>query len=278
MDTVVDEHLVVRPGRRLRSVVPQVSGWQQAGVAPDVHQGLPSPWLTVIVTLHDPLVVASHPDPGQPAGEYQALVAGLHTTPAVVTHAGRQSGVQLAIHPLAARALLGVPAGELAGRDEHAADVVGTWADQVQDRVRSAPGWAARFAVVESELAARLGTTEPAPELRRAWVLLVGGRGTVAEVADDVGWSPRRLHARCRAELGLSPQELRRVARFDRARRAVAAGRPLATVAVEEGYTDQAHLSRDFTRFAGLPPGRWSSAQRRSVQDPATARPAGSAA
>jgi len=63
------------------------------------------------VTLDDPLTVSEHPDPRQGPGQYVSLVGGLHTTPALITHEGRQSGIQLALSPLGARALLGLPAG-----------------------------------------------------------------------------------------------------------------------------------------------------------------------
>ncbi len=274
MPDVVDEFVTVR--HRVPRLA-ALSGWVQAGTAPQVHRGLPSPWLTVIVTLDDPLVVAAHPDPAQPAGRYDALVGGLHTRPALIAHDGRQSGVQLSVHPLTAGGLLGVPAGELADRDEHAADVLGPWVDRLQDRLRGAAGWPGRFAVVADELAARPHRAVAA-ELVCAWYLLTRTATPVAEVAADVGWSTRRLHARCRAETGLAPQELRRVARFDRARRALAAGAPPSVVAAVHGYTDQSHLTRDFVRFSGLPPRRWLAAERRSVQDPAPGPAAGSPA
>jgi hypothetical protein len=86
-------------------------------VPPGRHRGLPSPYLTLIITLDDPLTVSAHPDPADPPGDYVTLAGGLHTTPALITHPGRQSGVQLALSPLGARAVLGRPAGELAGID-----------------------------------------------------------------------------------------------------------------------------------------------------------------
>ena len=90
-----------------------------------MHRGLPSPWLTFIVTLDEPLVMAAHPDPAQPPGTFDVLVGGLHTAPALISHEGSQSGIQLAVSPLAARALLGMPASELASIDVHGADILG---------------------------------------------------------------------------------------------------------------------------------------------------------
>ena len=55
--------------------------------------------------MDDPLTVAVHPEPGRGPQEYSALLGGLHTSPALITHPGRQSGVQVGLDPLAARAL-----------------------------------------------------------------------------------------------------------------------------------------------------------------------------
>lgn len=100
-----------------------------------------------------------------------------------------------------------------------------------------------------------------------------GGRLPVAEVARRIGWSPRHLEQRFRAETGLGPKEAARVVRFDRARRAlasrVAAGRApdLAALAVAGGFADQAHLTREWRAFSGLPPTRWLAAEFGFVQD-----------
>src|SRR2546429_406893 len=123
---------------------------------PGLPRGLPSPCLTVIFTLHERLVVAGHPDPGQAPGRYNTLAGGLHTAPAMITHEGAQSGVQLAVSPLGARALLGVPAGELASIDVDGTDVLGSLASEIQDRLLAAATWPERFAVLDELLLARM--------------------------------------------------------------------------------------------------------------------------
>jgi AraC-like DNA-binding protein len=63
------------------------------------------------------------------------------------------------------------------------------------------------------------------------------------------------------------------VARFDRARRAVAArvGRgaaaDLAGLAASTGFADQAHLTREWRALSGLSPTRWLAAEVGFVQD-----------
>src|SRR3712207_3086353 len=110
---MLDQHVRARPSPPLRPHVGWYSGYRQAAVAPGRHRGLPSPYLTLIFTIDDPLVVAAHPDPRQAPGRYDALVGGLHVQHALITHDGFQSGVQVALHPLACRSLLGLPAAEL---------------------------------------------------------------------------------------------------------------------------------------------------------------------
>ncbi|WP_424216615.1 helix-turn-helix domain-containing protein (plasmid) [Streptomyces sp. BI20] len=278
----VDEYRVVRPHPALRPWVASLTGYRQRGLAPAEHLGLPSPYLTLILTLHEPLTVRVHPDPRQPAAVHDALLGGLHTRPALVTHDGAQSGVQIALGPLGARVLLGLPAGELAGLDLAAADVLGDWAERLRVRMLAAPDWPARFDAVDAALLDLLtrraaDRARPAsPEVVEAWRLLRASAGALpaAALADRVGWSGRHLASRFRAEIGLTPKVAGRVVRFDRARRllaARAAGAPgtaagLGVLAADCGYFDQAHLAREFRAFAGLPPSEWLSREFRSVQ------------
>jgi AraC-like DNA-binding protein len=281
----VDESVRGVPAPALRPFIAGYSGYRQAGVAPARHRGLPSPYLTVIFTLDDPLVLAAHPDPRQPPGSYRTLVGGLHTSPALVTHQGRQSGIQLMLSPLGARALFGMPAGELASLDVDGPAVLGALADQIVERIREEPCWPGRFAVLDRMLTARLGTSPAGPAVRagasgvsaevgHAWRRLLAADGpfNVSALAAETGWSDRHLRNRFREETGLTPKTAARVMRFDRARRRLQAQaapgeRPvLATVAADCGYYDQAHLAREFRELAGCPPSAWLAEEFRNVQ------------
>ncbi|HEY4461787.1 MAG TPA: helix-turn-helix domain-containing protein [Streptosporangiaceae bacterium] len=266
-----------RPPPALRPYVRSYSGYRQAGLAPGRHRGLPSPYLTLIVTLDEPLAIVTHPDPRQPASRHDVLVGGLHTAPALITHHGHQSGIQLSVTPLGARALLGVPAGELAQIDLHGHEVLGALAGELRERVRAAATWAGRFAVLDEMLIGQVSAQRAGPmraEVAYVWQKLLAERGEVAisGLADETGWTSRHLGARFRAETGLSPKEAARVVRFDRARRLlqrrVTAGAPpaLAGLAAACGYYDQAHLAREFRGLAGCAPSRWLAEEFRNVQ------------
>lgn len=272
-----------RPAPPLRPIVAGYIGYREAGVAPGRHRGLPSPNLTLIVTLDDPLVVATHPDPRTPPARYDALVGGLHTVPALITHDGWQSGIQVSLSPLGARALLGLPAGELGGADRHAVDVLGPFAEELRERVLAATGWVARFTVLDELLMRRVNAEARVhPEVVRAWrrLLATAGARPVSALAREVGWSSRYLSQRFAVEIGLSPKAAARVVRFDRARRllqrqtGMGGEFTLAALAATSGYYDQAHLAREFGQFAGCSPSQWLREEFRNVQAmPGTALP-----
>ena len=290
---VVDEHHRYLPAEPLRRYVAAYTGYRQRGLAPARHRGLPSPYLTLIFTLDEPLTIEAHPDPGQPPGEFGTLLGGLHSVPALITHAGAQSGIQVALRPLGARALLGLPAGEIAALDLPAEAVLGGVCAELRDRVRAAAGWPERFAVLDEILLRSAGLRSAglrsaglgwvgsspgiAPEVSWAWrqLLRAGGALHVSELAAGTGWSGRHLTSRFRAEIGLTPKAAARVIRFDRARRLLVrkltaatadGGYLLADLAADCGYFDQAHLAREFRALAGCPPSQWLAEEFRNVQ------------
>lgn len=250
-------------------------GYRYEGFDPGTHTGMPGPSLTFIISLGDPVDIVGMPGV-QPPGRFQAFVGGLHTGPARIAHDGTQYGVAVDLTPLGARALYGMPAGELAAQVVDLDEVLGPGARSLPDRLASLATWGERLAVLDAVLDATAraadGTTAPPPEVGAAFRLLVdsGGRADVGRVADAVGWSRRHLAERFRTEIGLAPKATARVARFDRARRLVARRRhrTLADVAAEAGYADQAHFNREFRELAGRTPREWLAEELPSVQDP----------
>jgi AraC-like DNA-binding protein len=276
--TIIDERCRRAPAEPLRPYVAWYAGNRQRGLAPARHRGLPSPYLTLIFTLDEPITMAAHPDPGQPPGEFGTLLGGLHRTPALIAHEGAQSGIQLALRPLGTRMLLGLPAGELADIDIPAETVLGGVGAELHDRVRRASGWRERFAVLDEMLLGIMGrlvaaAPDVAPEVGWAWHRLLRSAGLlrVSALAAETGWSSRHLTSRFRTEIGLTPKAAARVIRFTRTRQllaaqAVAGQLRLAELAVTCGYFDQAHLAREFRALAGCPPSRWLAEEFRNVQ------------
>jgi AraC-like DNA-binding protein len=267
----VNEHAQARPSPGLRPYVAFYSGYRQSGLPPGSHRGLPSPYMTLILTLDDPLMVATHPDHRQAPARYDALIGGLHLTPATIEHAGRQSGVQVAVNPLGCRALFGLPAGELANVDTDFAAVVGEpVVAELRERLCAEATWAGRFAAMDDMLSRLVGAgnEQAHPDIAYVFQRLLdrGGAVPVGALTDEVGWSARHLTNRFRAEVGLRPKEAARVTRFDRVRRRLAPGVRLADVAAGAGYFDQAHLAREFHALAGCSPSQWMADEIGFVQ------------
>jgi AraC-like DNA-binding protein len=275
VETIVDGAIGV-PAPPLRPFVARYTGYWLDGFPPGRHQGLPSGSLTVVLSLGPSVDLAVMPTPAQAPASFDALVAGLHAAPVTIVYGPSQRGIQLDVTPLGARALFGLPAGALASTVLGLDELVGRPAGGCIERLREAPSWGARFAIVDELLQSLLRAgpdiaTGLAPEVIEAWRMLVasGGGVEITSVAHEVGWSRRHLAQRFHHELGLSPKQAARVLRFDRARRRI--GRPgpchLAEVALSCGYFDQAHLTREFRELAGMTPTAWRNEQLPSVQD-----------
>lgn len=84
----------------------------------------------------------------------------------------------------------------------------------------------------------------------------------IASLADTLGLSTRQLERRFSDELGASPKQMASLLRFRRALAAMRVGQPdFAAIALQCGYADQAHLVREFARYAGSPPGRFVASE-----------------
>ncbi|MQW75336.1 helix-turn-helix domain-containing protein [Nocardioides sp. dk4132] len=232
--------------------------------APGVHRGLPGTTLTLVLPVGEPLDVGWAGSTASRARRW-STVSGLHAQPAQIHHDGHQAGVQLALTTAGARALLGVPAAALAGTLAELEDVVPELRHLPERLAAARP--AERAAVVEGALLARLyrPVDPPRPEVGRALAALTRGL-RVEEAAAEVGYSRRHLATLVRAECGLTPRDVRRLARFERARAGLGRA-PLAEVAHRCGYADQAHLTREWVALAGCPPTTWLREEFPFLQD-----------
>lgn len=92
---------------------------------------------------------------------------------------------------------------------------------------------------------------------------------TIAAAAHAIGAAPTQLARSFTAMFGIAPHAYVLGRRLEAARERILAGQPLADVAAEVGFHDQAHLSHRFARFLGTTPGRYRSATT-TVSDGAT--------
>jgi AraC-like DNA-binding protein len=188
---------------------------------------------------------------------FGSFAGGLYARPVRVRHEGLSRGVQFDLEPPAVQALLGVPAGELRERTVSLEALLGADAARLAERLHEARDAPARFAALDEVLLRRMARARvaAAPDVDRAWALLraSGGRIRVEALARALGCSRRHLATRFAEEVGASPKVAARLIRFEAARRALGSV-PLARLAAEHGFADQAHLAREFRALGGAPP------------------------
>lgn len=268
---------VVAPTRIAPGVTSMV-GYRALEVPETVHRGLPSSMLTFIVSLDDGVEAAPTVDALASSRPNPLVLGGLHVRASHVLQRRAQAGVQLAVHPLASRALFGVPSAELPVTAYDGIDVLGRRAIELAERVAEARQWPKVFATVADYLVdarRRRDDVTVRPEVAYAWHLMerTQGRIPLGVLADRVGVSARWMTALFQREVGRSPKTVSMLMRFQHATARIAAsarrnGRvDLAAVAADTGYWDQAHLTREFGRFAGLPPRAWLTEEFRNIQD-----------
>jgi AraC-like DNA-binding protein len=237
-------------------------GFRDDAPAPTVRREPPSAVVPLVLDLGAGWRV------GAPAAGYRprhlaGFAAGLHDAYALTEPAGPTTGIQINLSPLGARRLLRVPMYELANDVVPLEDLLGGWVEELRDRLAGAGSWAERFAAADAALGAPLlGGGGVSEGVEWIWRQLesTDGRTSIGTLAWKLGWSRKRLAARFREEVGLTPKAAARVLRFqalvERLRRR--AGRPpaWADLALESGYCDQSHLVREVGRLAGVTPRR----------------------
>jgi AraC-like DNA-binding protein len=203
------------------------------------------------------LIVSFGPQMDVDGRRFTSFVAGVHDTPALTEHGGEGHGLEVYFSPLGARRFFGMPMGELTRQVVELEDLIGREAGELAERLYDVSDWSARLAMLERVVAKRVLAAPPlSSELEWAWRRLHRSDGAVpiAALADELGWSRRHLSASVGRELGMPPKALARILRFERAVARLRDGAPLADVALESGYYDQAHFNRDFRAFAGTTP------------------------
>jgi AraC-like DNA-binding protein len=183
-----------------------------------------------------------------------AFVAGPDTRPVVGPATPGAVLVGARFRPGAGGPALAQPLDELRDLRVDVADLLPTLARRLDPDLTPAAALR-QLALAAGELA----EARPPDTLVRAVARrLSDPRARSATVAEELGLSERQLLRRCLASVGYGPKTLQRVLRFRRfLRRLDEAGddAELASLAADCGFADQAHLTRECSRLAGLSPG-----------------------
>jgi AraC-like DNA-binding protein len=209
--------------------------------------------------------ILPHPNVNLAFEESGAAVFGVDRRLFARRISGRGKALGVRFAPGGFRPFWDGPVCRLTDRTVPAAEVFGTAVAAAQQRIMSAPDDAAMVSGAQDFLAAVLPDRDPVAESVAELVRLISADPSLTRVdrlAAVTGLSVRRLQRLFAEYVGVGPKWVMRRARLhDAAERAdhgdVA---DWAAFAAELGYSDQAHLTRDFTAIIGVPPTRYAQA------------------
>lgn len=237
-------------------------------VKPAREHVLPTGLMHLVFRLSGPGVrIFDHAADGTGRQLGQALVggprAGFYAKDVVAP--SHSVGVQLL--PGAAQALLGLPADELAGQHVSLEDLWGNHAELMREQLLAAATPQETLHRLEALLLQRL-RAGPAQQAHPVVVQALRQFEAGMRVEDAVarsGYSHRQFIRVFSQAVGLGPKLYCRLQRFQKALPLLQGPLELAAVAMEAGYSDQPHLSREFREFAGLTPEQYRLARPASA-------------
>jgi AraC-like DNA-binding protein len=198
------------------------------------------------------------------------FIVGPMPTAEVIEVASEVDLFGVRFRPGGAHRFLATPLHELLGSRVTASDL-GIDGDALADELWHTDG-RQRVAVVDRFLFARLRRVRPSALRDEALTVravahfrATRGGASVSAVAAALGVGTRRLERAFDGNVGLRPKALARVLRF---RQLVAmmgrVERPnWATIALQAGYADQAHMIREFRTLSGVTPSQYHEERRR---------------
>lgn len=190
-----------------------------------------------------------------------SFAAGLYAGPVVIDSHGAAACIQIDFTPLGAARFFGLPMSELANRMVSLDDLADREINALRRKLGELNSWNSRLDLAERFLLERFARA-PAPDPAIGWaygrLLATDGAARIGKIAEKLDWSRKHLVQRFHREVGLTPKTVARLIRFNRALNAAQNGATeWAGIAADYGYADQAHLTREFSEFAGITPAAW---------------------
>ncbi len=249
--------LTLRPSPPLAGLIERL--WLREGPPPRhaFDRVLPAGREEIIFNLNDGELRCYHDD-GRPWGRTSGpLFAGMHRSGYVIDT--RQQSAIMGVHfkPGGAWRLLGIPAHELSGSRIEFQAVLGPDAHRLMDQLLRAAAPVEKLRLVDAALCRRrLKFMHPAVAWAAEQMSRYPAMTRVARLAEEAGLSERRLGEIFTTQVGINPKGFARLRRFQSTLgRIHRVEQPdWCDLALRSGYSDQAHLIREFREFSGLTP------------------------
>jgi AraC-like DNA-binding protein len=181
---------------------------------------------------------------------------GMRATALGISQAGKLDHFAIRMRPAGLAAFHAVSLAELTQRCIDVRDLWGPSTHELEARLGEAKNVRERIAAADRFLLARLRGIEAVTLARSCAEVMQrpGEATTIADVARRHSVDYKRLERAFLRDVGLTPKHFAKVARLQRALKLAISGTNLATVALDSGYADQAHMTRDFKSLIGRAP------------------------
>jgi AraC-like DNA-binding protein len=242
----------------LHGLVARITAYQENGQALHNAPEMAAMIVPMVISFSDPFEIALGRDPTA-HDTYGSFTSGLYPGVVLISSTGTAQCVQIDFTPLGAYRFFGMPMSEIASRMVTLDDLGDGGICELRERLAAMNNWEARLEAVEQFARARLLASDPIHD-GVAWayetLLKRGGDIRIGDIAARLDWSRKHLNDRFRELVGASPKTVARMARFNNAVAIAGGGASLgwADIAAAAGYSDQAHLTREFRQFAGSTP------------------------
>jgi AraC-like DNA-binding protein len=220
-------------------------------------------WVVTWTDLAEPYEqrIVSHPTVNMTIAQDFHRIAGVIKGGFSYTMRGSGRVLGTRFRPGGFRPFLGGPVSELTGRFVEIGEMYGAAGMTLVEQVLAEPDPRAAISLTETFLLSLGPERDSLAEEVAALVAMVENDVSmtrVDELATRSGRSVRSLQRLFRDYVGIGPKWVIRRFRLHEAAERVYQGLNLATLAAELGYTDQAHLTRDFTAAVGMPPAAYA--------------------
>lgn len=251
--------------------------WSQVGVVPYARDKiLPTATIELMINLGSPHRVINSDDLTSFVLHCDGWIAGMQNSFLVTEAVAETEMVGVRFKPGGASPFFDFPIWELSDQVTALDCIWGRLVNEIREQLYEAPNIHARLRLLEQLLCRRL-TADPddRSSIQAAVAALAKPHGptTVRALSNEIGMSHKHLIAQFSKIVGQSPKALQRVFRFNRLLHAIDPTQPInwATLAVDHGYYDQAHLNKEFLAFAGMPPTAYLT-RRRQIFGPTLQR------
>lgn len=256
------ETVFSRAHPRLRSRVLGYRGFRVDLGRPQQRLEVPAGAVTLVLLMDGELQVTDGVGRTGATRRFTSLLAGLQTRARIGEHRGTLRGMEIVLTPWAAFEMFDTHMYEVANTLVPPADVLGVRTSDLTEALSVLRTWPERFALLDTVLVQWTGKGHVCPpQVVWAWNELnrTGGMIPIRRLAAETGWSWRQLENRFRTHIGLTPKAAARVLRLRRTLRLLVDRLAPADVAAICGFTDQAHLAREFKAMVGRPPRKFLS-------------------